>query len=152
MISSNEEVRNVLCALSARYAVGVDRRRADIFLESFHPDATLTVYGPTAEPTHRMRGHEEIGRVIDLIAVYPKTYHLVGQCLYDIGAELATGEVYCMAHHFRSDGQQDQNYVMYIRYQDEYHLNADGAWRIASRGVHVDWTETRDIARSDASA
>jgi hypothetical protein len=157
MISSSAEVRESLFALSARYAMSVDRRRLDTFLEAFHPDATLTVYRPSdaPEPTHHMRGHEEMGRVIDLIAVYPKTYHLLGQGLYDIGDQLATGEVYCLAHHYSRGGQHDQNYVMHIRYQDEYRTNGDGdgdgdgEWRIASRVVQVDWTETRDLPRPD---
>ena len=30
---------------------------------------------------------------------------------------------------------------MYIRYQDTYRRDADGAWKIATRKVMADWTE-----------
>jgi SnoaL-like domain len=82
-----------------------------------------------------------------MIKRYPKTYHVLGQSTYEIDGDVATGEVYCMAHHLTPDPGADPpagtNYVMFIRYDDEYRAGADGEWRIADRRVLIDWTETR---------
>src|SRR5687768_17484808 len=58
-----------LRSLSFRYAAGVDRRDLDRFLSSFHADATLTVQGATGDspPRPPMRGHAEIGKVVERI-------------------------------------------------------------------------------------
>jgi hypothetical protein len=141
------DVRGSLSALSARYAAGVDRRDADLLLSAFHVDATINVFpqpGSTATPS-QMRGHDEIRRVVEMIASYPKTFHFVGQCLFDLGDDIAHGEVYCVAHHYISDGAHARNKVLYIRYDDEYRPDAGDEWRIVSRGVHVDWSEMRDV-------
>jgi hypothetical protein len=92
-----------------------------------------------------MHGHAEIGRVIERIAVYPKTFHMLGQSRYDVRAGTATGEVYCQAHHYAFTDEGDVNRVMYIRYLDDYLPAADGTWRISSRRVLVDWTETHHV-------
>ena len=117
-----------------------------MFLDAFHPEATLTIYPADGTRSNRRIGHDEIGGVIKLIGAYSKTFHLVGQCLYDIGEGEATGEVYCVAHHLTSKGLRREDLIMYIRYDDAYRPDADDDWKIASRAVRVDWTESRDIA------
>jgi hypothetical protein len=129
--------------LAARYALGVDRRDRDLFLSAFHPDATLLVEGSDDQRAPRpMHGHAEIGRVIEWIAAYPKTFHMIGQNRYDLEEKAATGEVYCQANHYAATDKGNVNRVMYIRYQDQYRTVDDGIWRIGSRQVLVDWTET----------
>jgi hypothetical protein len=144
---ANDQLEEAMRSLSSRYAAGVDRRDLELFLSAFHPDASLITYRSTgAEPSaHRMVGHEELGRVIELIGTYRKTFHLVGQGRYAIGEGGATGEVHCVAHHITSDGAGWKDRTMYIRYQDEYRPGGgDGEdWKIASRAVVVDWTEDR---------
>jgi hypothetical protein len=133
-----------LRALSERYARGVDRRDAGLFLSAFHPDARLSVNRPSESPEPvQMVGDEQLSRVPVLITAYPKTYHLLGQSSYDIKSERATGEVYCMAHHLTPGRHGGTDYVMFIRYDDTYALSVEGEWRIAQRRVLVDWTETR---------
>jgi hypothetical protein len=136
--------RAALRGVAERYAQGVDRRDRDTFLSAFHPDATLRVRSASGaeDRSSEMRGHEEIGRVTDVIARYPKTYHVLGQSTYEIDGESAVGEVYCIAHHLTPDRHGGTNYVMYIRYEDRYRRN-EGTWRIESRRVIVDWTELR---------
>jgi len=134
--------------LAACYATGVDRRDRDCFLGAFHGDATLLGDRPGARhhrPQYRMYGHDEIGQVIEWIAAYPKTFHMVGQSRYDLQQGVATGEVYCQANHYAVTDQGHVNHVMYIRYQDEYRPGDDGTWRIESRQVLVDWTETHPV-------
>jgi ketosteroid isomerase-like protein len=138
---SNQE----LLQLPARYAAGIDRRDVDLFLSAFHDDATLTVMG--ADPT-TFRSHAELARVIELIDRYDKTFHFVGQVLIDVdGDRAARGEVYCTAYHWREEQRLLHRKVMYIRYRDEYRCGADGHWRIATRTVQTDRTETEETPR-----
>ena len=135
-----------LRSLSFRYASGVDRRDLDLFLGSFHHDATLTVVRATGgtEPPRPMRGHAEIGRVIERIGIYRQTFHFLGQSAYALTAEGASGDVTCIGHHLWHDGGE-LDHVMYIRYADGYRIGDDDRWRIAARTVVVDWSETRAV-------
>ena len=148
------EVHEALRSLAARYAAGVDRRQRDLFLSAFRPDATLAVHRPQAGPDDKprlMRGHAEIGRVVELIARYPATFHLLGQGRYQVRGDRATGEVYCVASHYVSSNQGDSNHVMYIRYEDEYRRDHDGTWKIERRDVRPDWTETHPVRETPGS-
>jgi hypothetical protein len=133
--------------LSFNYASGVDRRDRDQLLSSFHPDATLTVLKSTwgvDKPPVALQGHAEIGRIVDLIAIYPQTFHFIGQSSFastDLGA---SGEIYCIAHHRWTD-EVELDHVMYIRYNDVYRLGTDDRWRIATRAVQVEWTDTKVV-------
>jgi len=133
--------------LTINYASGVDRRDRNQLLSSFHPDATLTVPRSSegaGKPPVTLRGLDEIGRITELIAIYPQTFHFIGQCSFaptDVGA---SGEIYCIAHHRWRD-EVELDHVMYIRYRDVYRLGTDDHWRIATRALQVDWTETRVV-------
>jgi SnoaL-like domain len=140
------EVHEALRSVAASYAAGVDRRQLDLFLSAFHPGATLAVHRPRAEPESEpllMRGHAEIGRVVQLIARYPMTFHLLGQGRYEVHGDQASGEVYCVAHHYAPSDEGARNHVMYIRYDDIYSRDRVGTWKIERRDVRTDWTETR---------
>jgi hypothetical protein len=148
MTESCAEANEALRSLAARYASGVDRRQLDVFLSAFHPVATLAVHQPQAGPDDKprlMRGHSEIGRVVELIARYPATFHLLGQGRYEVHGDQASGEVYCVANHYVPSDQGACNYVMYIRYEDEYRRDRGGPWKIERRDVHPDWTEARQV-------
>jgi hypothetical protein len=148
MTESAAEAHEALRTLAACYAAGVDRRQLDLFLSAFRPGATLAVHraqaGPDDEPL-LMRGHAEIGRVVELIARYPMTFHLLGQGRYEVHGDRASGEVYCVANHYVPSDQGACNYVMYIRYEDEYRRDRGGPWKIECRDVYPDWTETRQV-------
>jgi hypothetical protein len=133
--------------LSFNYASGVDRRDCDLLLSSFHPDATLTVPRSSegaGKPSVTLRGHAEIGRITEVIAIYAQTFHFIGQSSFaptDVGV---SGEIYCIAHHRWRD-EVELDHVMYIRYNDVYRLGLDDHWRIATRALQVDWTETKVV-------
>ena len=102
-----------------------------------------------------MQGHASLAKIIERIARFDRTYHLIGNSRYDLTDDAATGEVYCVAHHVPGDaaaGAEPRpngvptSYVMYIRYRDEY-VRADGEWRIRDRQVLVDFTEHRPLGR-----
>jgi hypothetical protein len=148
MTESAAEAHEALRSLAACYAAGVDRRQLDLFLSAFRPGATLAVHQPQAGPDDKprlMRGHSEIGRVVELIARYPATFHLLGQGRYEVHGDRASGEVYCVANHYVPSDQGARNYVMYIRYEDEYRRDRGGPWKIERRDVRPDWTETRQV-------
>jgi hypothetical protein len=140
--------RLALRELSDRYARAVDRRDVGSFVELFTDDAELSIHDPAeAEaPSRVRRGRAELSEVPRLIARYPKTFHFVGNCLYEIGDDAASGEIYCVAHHLIDDPVAVTARVMVIRYLDDYQRGDDARWRISRRRVLVDWTETHPAA------
>jgi hypothetical protein len=138
--------QNALRALAAQYASGVDARDSERFVACFTDDATLDIFNPwdAPEPVTAIRGHQELAEVPRRMDQnFPRTLHFVGQSTYEIGEGTATGEVYCIAHHFTHNPRGGTDYVMYIRYDDRYRKGDDGKWRFEARRVNVDWTETR---------
>ena len=141
-------IRFELRSLAEQYAQGVDRRDdVDGFVALFLPDAAITIHDPSESTEPReIRGAERLARIPDAIQRYPKTFHMLGQSTYDISDGEATGEVYCIAHHLTPGAQHGgTDYVMFIRYEDTYRPNDDGAWKFAHRRLRVDWTETRAV-------
>jgi SnoaL-like domain len=137
-------IRQELRSLAEQYARGVDRHDdVDGFVALFLPDAVIEIYDPSDVDEPRVVPSERIARIPQSIQRYDRTFHFLGQSTYDIGEGEATGEVYCIAHHLTPDQHGGTNYVMYIRYQDTYRPDADGAWKFAQRRLRVDWTETR---------
>jgi len=133
-----------LRSLAERYAQSVDRRDVTTFVALFHDDAAITIHDPSESNEPReLRGIERLAKIPEVIERYPKTFHLLGQSTYTIGDDEATGEVYCVAHHLTPDAHGGTNYVMYIRYEDTYRPDVNGAWKFAQRRLRVDWTETR---------
>lgn len=143
-MSEDPAVHARLRALSVAYATGVDRRDRDRLLSAFHPDAALAVVtdGGPHEPRRVLRGHAELGRIVELIARFPKTFHMLGQASYQVEGGDAEGEVYCIAHHLDPAAGGGATMVMYIRYLDRYRADDGGVWRIVERRVVVDWQAT----------
>ena len=145
-------IRSELRSLAEGYARGVDRHDdVEAFVALFLPDAVISIHDPgeSTEP-REIRGAERLARIPETIQRYEKTFHMLGQSSYQVGDGEATGEVYCIAHHLtpghadpKSAGGTD--YVMFIRYEDTYRPDADGAWKFAHRHLRVDWTETRAV-------
>jgi ketosteroid isomerase-like protein len=133
--------------LTARYALACDQRDAQVYISVFTPDARLLVCNGSEpdDPTTTIAGHAELAQVTTMLARYDQTLHLVGQSVYEVGGDTATGVVYCVANHIRSTHDGATNHVMYIRYHDDYRLEANRTWLIATRRVLIDWTETRPI-------
>lgn len=134
-----------LRALAENYAYGADRGDRDTFLSAFHPDARLVVFINTddEEPRSVRDGHEALGAIPDMLRRYDKTFHFIGNHRYNVDGDAATGEVYCMAHHMTKDVHGATDFVMLIRYEDNYRRDAAGAWLIAERVVRPQWTESR---------
>jgi hypothetical protein len=131
--------------LAYRYASGVDRRDREKFLSVFTADATLRVFQTSEEREELVStrtGAEELGEIPDLISRYTRTFHFIGNQLYQLDGNRATGEVYCMARHLTADRHGGTDYVIFIRYEDTYYYG-NGAWLIADRRVIADWSEVQ---------
>jgi hypothetical protein len=145
-------IRHELRSLAEQYARGVDHHDdVDGFVALFHADAVISIHDPgdSTEP-REIRGAERLARIPEAIQRYSKTFHMLGQSTYELGDGEATGEVYCIAHHLTPEPVQPgdgggTDYVMFIRYEDTYRPDADGAWKFAHRRLRVDWTETRGV-------
>lgn len=137
-----------LRAVAERYASGIDRRDAALVVSAFHADGRLSIHDPdeSDDPTAVIVGHDRLAQMTERIARYDKTFHLIGNTRYEVSGDTASGEVYCVAHHL-TRGDEPTDYVMYIRYEDEYRRGSDGAWRITTRRLFVDWTDLQPVTR-----
>lgn len=133
--------------LAAHYARAVDQRDRQGFLDVFTNDGRLRVFyrADATEPDTELVGPDRLGGVVEAIQRFQRTFHFVGNSTYSIDGSTATGDVYCIAHHLTPQENPDSDYVMHIRYADTYRMDDDGTWRIATRDVRVQWTETRAI-------
>lgn len=139
--------RESLLELSARYARAADGNDAAAFCALFEPDGVLRVAQTAtgSPPVRAFRGHSELITVTEGLVRYDRTYHMLGQALYDVAEDRATGEVYCVAHHFTVEDNEARDRVLYIRYLDNYRRGRDGWWRFTERELHIDCTETRTV-------
>jgi len=140
----DQAVASALWDLSVRYATAVDGRDSQALLSVFSDDAELIVRAaPGTDRPDRTLGIEQIAQVPLRMDRFERTFHMLGQGAYEVEANHATGTVYCQAHHFSIDATGGHDFVMYIRYHDHYTFLEDGTWRIKSRDVRVEWTESR---------
>jgi uncharacterized protein (TIGR02246 family) len=140
-VAGDADERLALRGLVDAYAHSVDARDADRFAGLFAPDGELVVFEPEeAEPSISWRGPDELREVMKLLSSYSTTFHLMANHTCEIDGDMATGEVYCLAHHLTEEGAAGDNTLMVIRYRDRY-AKLDDAWRFARRDVMRQWTE-----------
>src|SRR4051794_21277690 len=113
--TDDSATRSELRSLAERYALGVDRRDdVDGFVALFLPDAVISIHDPSESTEPRqIKGAARLARIPESIKRYAKTFHMLGQSVYDIGEREATGEVYCIAHHLTADQHGGTDYVMF---------------------------------------
>lgn len=135
-----------LRALSERYAAAVDDGDAVAFAAAFLPDGTLQMFRPGdgSTPSTNMSGAAALAEVPAAVqSRYQSTLHFLGQSVFDIDGDHATGTTYCLAHHFEPAPHGGIDYVMHIRYVDTCVRDPQGRWRIKRRVGRCYWTETR---------
>jgi len=156
--------RLALRRLVDTYARDVDHRDSDAVALLFAPTGRLVAHfdpGAPGSPTIRT-GREEIrGALVDGLARYLGTTHVVGGQVVGLGAggdrDRATGETTCLAHHVYERAGERRLLVMAVRYHDEYvRTTGDdgggpggegGVWCFAQRQLHVDWRDDRPVAQ-----
>ena len=108
------------------YAHCADRRDAEGQKALFTADTTFAVYmeGDGSEPTYVLNGRDVLTPVFEDLNRYEVTTHFNGQSTVTLDGDRATGESYCIAHHF---------------------YDVDGRWYFAERELILDWSETRPL-------
>lgn len=128
--------REQLRELGLRYAQGIDRENAEMLSSVFTDDAELVSEHSTLGP-----GGETIAEGIleyhDVVCGYDTTLHFVGNQTVDVDGDSGTGETYCFAIHWYTEDEEQKQYTMFLRYQDEYRRE-DGDWYFSQRTIEVD--------------
>ena len=144
-VDDRAELRDLVEA----YARFADRIDNEALAGLFAPDGELRIFERgNPEPVRQRIGRAEIAEAIKGLSRYDVTMHTVGNHYVELDGDRASGETYCRACHVRpvEDGEADarENYVMNIRYLDEYVRLPEG-WRIATRELQVEFTEVFPI-------
>ena len=137
-----------LRALVEAYAAGVDARRYDEVVALFTAHGVLATSVAPGGPVERETvGRDAIARALHGLDRYEATLHVVANHAASVGADRATGETACFAHHLErgADGSCTDR-VLAIRYHDTFERTPAG-WAIARRELHLLWIERRPVER-----
>jgi ketosteroid isomerase-like protein len=146
--SADAADRLAIRELIEAYAHCADRRDAKGQMALFTVDSRFVVYmdAKDPKPSQELHGREALAPVFADLNRYAATMHFVGQStIFSLSGDRATGEVYCIAHHFTLDGEKRRMMVAYLRYLDTF-AKTDGAWLFAERLLYVDWLEERALS------
>lgn len=124
--------------LAESYALAVDGREPALLDAQFTDDGRLVAHKPDGTVLWERAGAAERNKLFDELAVFPRTFHQVGNHVAELtGPESARAVTYSLAHHLGADGGDVR---CLVRYEDEYRRTPDG-WRIAARAVLPQWYE-----------
>lgn len=131
--------------LVEEYARCADRIDNEGLAALFTPEGVLRIFERgTPEPVRQRIGRSEISEAIKGLSRYEVTMHSIANHYVELDGDSARGETYCRATHIRpvegGDAGDRENYVMNIRYLDDYTRLTEG-WRIAKRELQVEFTE-----------
>jgi SnoaL-like domain len=148
-ISPNEAAdRLAIRELVEAYAHCADRRDAKGQTSLFTADTHFVVYinAKDSTPSQDLHSREALAPVFADLNKYAATMHFVGQStILTLTNDRATGEAYCMAHHFTVDGDKRRLMIAALRYCDTF-AKIDGMWLFAERLLYVDWIEERVVS------
>jgi 3-phenylpropionate/cinnamic acid dioxygenase small subunit len=128
-------LRQLVCA----YPRAVDRRDYATLQTLFPKDAQYLI--PHLNLNYE-NSEEIVAGIKQMETMFEKTYHTICNHTFEIDGTDASGEVYCIAMHFKSDGKGGTSkYDMGIRYQDKY-VKQGEKWLFARRELLLDWENT----------
>ena len=130
------------------YAHCADRRDARGQMALFTEDTHFVVFMNAKDPTPSMDLHsrDALAPVFADLNKYDATTHFIGQStIFTLSADRATGEAYCLAHHFTVDGEERRLMIASLRYYDTF-VKGDGGWLFAERQLYVDWVDERGLS------
>ena len=130
------------------YAHCADRRDARGQMALFTEDTHFVVFMNAKDPKPSMDLHsrDALAPVFADLNKYDATTHFVGQStIFTLSADRATGEAYCLAHHFTVDGEKRRLMIASLRYYDTF-VKRDGGWLFAERQLYVDWVDERGLS------
>jgi hypothetical protein len=150
--SSDDEHRETVDRVALRglvdtYAWLVDRRDTGAVARLFSPDGRLVSHFPHLDPAPIVRaGRDDIGAaLVEGLARYLTTTHVVGGQVVALHGDRATGDTTCLAHHVYDRQGERRMLVLAVRYGDEF-VRLDGEWLFVERQLRLDWREDRPMA------
>ena len=149
MASLDSTDRQAITDLVLGYAAAADDRDVTAFVALFLPDATLTARRGSG-PGATYVGADRLAEIPARLSRYVETFHVVTNIRAEPGADgdAAIGRSQCRAHHITAEGETATDQVLTIRYRDTYR-RTDAGWRIATRDVHILWSEDVSVTRPD---
>jgi hypothetical protein len=130
------------------YAHCADRRDAEGQMSLFTQDTHFVVFmnAKDPRPSQDLYSRSALAPVFAELNKYDATTHFVGQStVHVLGAESATGETYCLAHHISIANEERRLMVASLRYLDSFR-KIEGRWFFAERLLYVDWIDERALA------
>jgi ketosteroid isomerase-like protein len=130
------------------YAHCADRRDAKGQMSLFTEDTHFVVYMNAKDPTpsQELHSREALAPVFADLNRYAATMHFIGQStIFTLTSDRATGEAYCLAHHFSVDGDKRRLMIAALRYYDKF-VKIEGSWLFGERLLYVDWIEERILS------
>jgi len=142
-VSDRVELRTLV----DRYAVAADARDGDTVAGLFAPAGALLIFDrPDADavPVEVRDTHEALVAGPRRLDRYLSTSHFVGQQVLTSAESGVSGVVYCVANHLYEVAGAVRNFVVHVRYLDDY-VQIAGVWRFAVRRVVFDFVEHRPV-------
>jgi hypothetical protein len=128
-----------------QYAYCADTRDAQGQMALFTEDTHFVVFmdAKSPEPTQVINKRADLFPVFDNLNTYRATMHFNGQStVLKLDDQVATGILYCIAHHQTiKDGAQTLM-IANIKYHDTF-VKEKGKWLFSERKLRVDWIESR---------
>ena len=131
-------LRQLVCA----YPRAVDKREYNTLHGLFAENAEYSI--PHLKIMYKNQD-EIVAGIKQIEPMFDKTYHTICNHTFEIVDTTASGEVYCVAMHFKSADGGTSKYDMGIRYQDQYVKQGD-KWLFARRELILDWENTTKLA------
>jgi 3-phenylpropionate/cinnamic acid dioxygenase small subunit len=118
--------------LLVRYARGVDRRDLALVASCFTPDAAYE--GSLGNGTIDIA----LGALRERMPRYHSTMHLLTNHLIELHGDRATSETYALVYHRLEGEDEDEDFVVGVRYLDDLSRQPDG-WRIVRRRTAMEF-------------
>lgn len=128
-----------------QYSVSADARDGDAIAELFAPGGRLLIFDQPdvdAAPTEVRDTPTSIAAGPKRLDRYRATSHLVGQHVVSASDLGVSGTTYCVANHLYDGAGNPMNFVVHLRYLDDF-VRTDSGWRFAVRRVVFDFVEHR---------
>lgn len=125
--------------LRIRYCDAADQADAALMRAVFHPDATDEHASMFADPIDEL-----VPKMMQMHERFSLTQHSLSNIVIAVDGDAADSRCQVTAHHrYEADGQS-YHLIAGGHYVDRIERR-DGAWRIARRVTHMDWSLTHRI-------